>query len=47
MSPFFFFLDLCQTQSINDAQQLADTIVILTTVIPNVHQTILNNVNYY
>ncbi|UJR33862.1 hypothetical protein I4U23_021283 [Adineta vaga] len=35
--------ELCQTQSNNDAQQLADTLQILTILIPNLHDTILNN----
>ncbi|CAF3348525.1 unnamed protein product [Rotaria socialis] len=34
--------DLCQTQSTNDAQHLADTILILSTLIPHVHETVLN-----
>jgi hypothetical protein len=43
----FSFLELCQTQSPNDAQHLADTLQILTIVIPHVHETILNTVNNY
>ncbi|CAF1317212.1 unnamed protein product, partial [Rotaria sp. Silwood1] len=35
--------ELCQTQSTTDAQCLADTLQILTILIPHVHETILNN----
>ncbi|CAF2468890.1 unnamed protein product [Rotaria sp. Silwood2] len=35
--------ELCQTQSTADAQHLADTLQILTIIIPHVHETILNN----
>ncbi|CAF4358710.1 unnamed protein product, partial [Adineta steineri] len=35
--------ELCQTQSTSDAQNLADTLQILAILIPNVHETILNN----
>ncbi|CAF0950261.1 unnamed protein product [Rotaria sordida] len=35
--------ELCQTQSTADAQCLADTLQILTILIPHVHETILNN----
>ena len=37
----FVSLEMCQTQSSDDAQQLADTLQILTVLIPHVHQTIL------
>jgi hypothetical protein len=39
-------IELCQTQSTNDAQRLADTLQILASLIPHVHETILNNVKY-
>lgn len=40
----FVVVELCQTQSTSDAQCLADTIQILTVLIPHVHETILNQV---
>ena len=41
-----FFLDFCQNQSNTDAQSLADTLQILSILIPHVHETILDNVNF-
>ncbi|CAF1201827.1 unnamed protein product [Adineta ricciae] len=35
--------ELCKTQSTDDAQHLADTLQILTTLIPHLHDTILND----
>ena len=37
----FVSLEMCQTQSSDDAQQLADTLQILTVLIPHVYETIL------